>query len=189
MLKALVGASLMLVPVPAIPQTDPAGPVPKVICRQDHGYSAGTAFRIGPHLLVSVNHVTSAGRCEIDGQPIYVLYASPKADFSILSDDRSGKWLKVDCRGYIKGHTYVAVGHARAMDDLTLVPMVSTGLTYGSLSLLAGVFTAQPGQSGGPILDGETGSVVGTVNTAEWSRGLTGSIELRGTSICGGNAA
>jgi hypothetical protein len=189
MLKALLGASLMLAPAPAVPQTNPTGPAPKVICRQEHGYSAGTAFRIGPHLLVSVNHVTSAGNCEIDGEPIHILYASRKADFSILSDDRLGKWLKVDCGGFVKGRMYVAVGHARAMDDLTFVPMVATGMTSGSLSILAGVFTAQPGQSGGPILDGETGKVVGTVNTAQWDRGLTGSIELRGTSICGGGAA
>jgi hypothetical protein len=189
MLRSLLAAALVVVPAPAVPQTEPAPSVPKVLCRHEHGYSAGTAFRIGPHLLVSVNHVTSASRCEIDGEPIHVIYASPKADFSILSDARSGKWLKVDCSGFVAGHRYVAVGHARAMDELTLVPMVATGSTFGSLSLLAGIFTAQPGQSGGPIMDAETGRVVGTVNTAEWSRGLTGSVELKGTSICGGSAA
>jgi hypothetical protein len=189
MLRSLLAAALVIVPAPAVPQTTPVPSVPKVICRQEHGYSAGTAFRVGPHLLVSVNHVTSAGKCEIDSQPIQILYASTKADFSILSDDRSGKWLRVDCGGFVQGRKYVAVGHARAMDELVLVPMVATGLTDGHLSILAGVFTAQPGQSGGPIMDAETGRVVGTVNTAEWSRGLTGSVELKGTSICGGNAA
>lgn len=168
-------------------------PVPKVVCHQKAGYSAGSAFRIGPSLLVSVNHVTKAGNCVIDGQDIKVVYASPKADFSILSDTRPGKFLKVDCGGFVKGRRYLAVGHARALDQITLVPLVATGETVetnaGPLALLVGIFTAQPGQSGGPIMDAETGKVVGTVNTGDWERGLTGSVELKGTSICGGQEA
>jgi hypothetical protein len=68
--------------------------------------------------------------------------------------------------------------------------MVATGkYADAGMAALVGVFTAQPGQSGGPIIDAETHKVVGTVNAADWESGATFSVELRGTSICGGHDA
>jgi hypothetical protein len=184
-LRSLIAFSLLAVPQSAAPESAPvADPVPKVVCLHKDGYSAGTAFRVGPNLLVSVNHVTSSGNCQIDGRAIHIFYASAKADFSILSDDRAGKWLKVDCNGFVAGRKYLAIGHARAMDELTVVPMIATGQSDDGMAILGSVFEAQPGQSGGPIVDAETLAVVGTVNAADWENGLTYSVELKGTSIC-----
>lgn len=182
MLKLLIAASLTLAPMSsATPQTvAPLEPVPLVSC----GNSAGSAFRIGPHVLLSVNHVTSIGGCMIDGQPIKIAYASAESDFSILFDDRVGKWIPVDCGGFVAGRHYIAIGHARGLDQMVGVEMVATGETANGQALLVGVFTAQPGQSGGPIIDAETRKVVGTVNTGDWEDGITGSVELRGTSVC-----
>jgi len=192
LLRGLVAASLLASNSPAVPQTVEPDPVPKIVCihQSEHEYTAGTAFRIGPNLLVSVNHVIKDGACQMQGQPIHVIYKSPKTDFAMLSDDRKGQFLKVDCEGFKAGHLYLAVGHARAMDDLTVVPIVATGqYADDGMAVLVGVFTAQPGQSGGPIIDAETKKVVGTVNAANWASGATFSVELKGSSVCGGHDA
>lgn len=190
MLKLLFAASVALASSPAIPQTQarvfiPVDTVPLVDCAT----TAGSAFRIGPHLLLSVNHVVSGTRCQISGQPIHVDYKSRKADFAELSDSRDGQWLKVDCGGFVAGHEYLAIGHARGIDELTSVKLVGTGFNDDGMARLTGVFTAQPGQSGGPIIDAETGEVVGTVNAANWEYGVTFSVELRGTWVCKGSLA
>lgn len=170
-------------PQPAIPQTaQPLEAVPLVMCPRDNGYSAGTAFRIGPRLLLSVNHVTSEPNCKTDGQPIKVIYSH--GDFSMISDSRDGKWLKVDCGGFVKGRFYVAIGHVRGSDSLTAVPMIALGINSDGFAMLAGIFTAQPGMSGGPIIDVLTNEVVGTVNVADWEDGTTGSTELKETAVC-----
>jgi hypothetical protein len=182
--------ALALLSTPAIPQTAaqvfiPAATVPLVDCT----YSAGSAFRIGPHLLLSVNHVTSGLQCKIDGQYIRIEYKSRKSDFTELSDDRSGPWLRVDCGGFVAGREYLAIGHARGIEPLTTVKLTGTGYHDGNMARLVGIFTAQPGQSGGPIIDAETGAVVGTVNAANWEHGATFSVELKGTPVCGGDLA
>jgi hypothetical protein len=181
---------LALQPSPAVPLTIALQvPIPLVLCQNGNSLSAGTAFRIGPHLLLSVKHVTNIKNCAIDGEPIHVIYTSSKADFSMLSDDRIGGFLKVDCGGFVAGHRYVAVGHARAMDELTVVPMIATGKYEDGLSVLVGVFEVQPGQSGGAVIDLDTMKVVGTINAADWEEGLSFSTELSGTPVCGGERA
>ena len=173
------------VPVPLEPS------VPRVYCPQDDGgpYYA-TAFRISPHLLLSVKHVTSLAHCEIDGVPIHILYTSPTADFTILSDDRAGKWLTVDCEGFIAGRKYIAIGHPRAVDSVVAVPLIGTGnYSDDGEAVLVGVFTVQPGHSGGAIIDAVTHQVVGTINAANWEEGTSYSVELKKTPICTRNIA
>jgi hypothetical protein len=189
-LRSLIAFSLLALSAAATPQTRaqvfiPATAVPLVDCAE----TAGSAFRVSEHLLLSVNHVVSGADCKISGQPIHIEYKSRKSDFAAMSDDRSGQWLKVDCRGFIEGHEYLALGHARAMQELTAVPLTATGFYDDGMARLTGVFTAQPGQSGGPIIDAETGEAVGTVNAANWEYGTTFSVELKGTWICKGNVA
>jgi hypothetical protein len=41
-----------------------------------------------------------------------------------------------------------------------------------------------PGMSGGPIVDAETGRVVGTVNKENFEAGLSWSVQLKDTPIC-----
>jgi hypothetical protein len=186
MLRSLLAVAMLCYAPPAVPQTAvQLESVPLVDCMR----GAGTAFRIGPNILLSVKHVTNQVGCQIDGAPIRVSYTSAKADFSMLSDDRSGNWLKADCRGFIPGHLYLAIGHARGLDALAIVPMIATGDTEDGLAVLVGVFTAQPGQSGGPVIDAQTHEVVGTVNAADWEGGTTFSVPLKDTPVCKGTLA
>ena len=190
LVKAVCAAAMLLAPVSsAVPQTAPQtelGPIPKVVCRVSTGYIMGTAFRVGNGVFVTARHVINQGECSIEGQPVTILYKSPDSDYAILGDRRPGKFIPVDCDGYKTGNAYVALGHARGSDNLYAVDMIAVTLRYPGvpMSLLAGIFTAQPGMSGGPILDRETLKVVGMTNTGDWERGLTGSIQLKDTPIC-----
>ena len=186
MLKALAAMAL-LVSTPSVPQTvTPAPKIPRVVCFvTPTSLAMGTAFRIGPHLLLSVRHVTDEENCYIDGEAIKVTYKAPGQDFSILSDDRAGPFLKVDCGGFVKGRKYIAIGHARGLEQLTTVELTGTGTKSGQFSILSGIFTYVPGQSGGPTIDVETGAVVGTNNVYDMERGLSGSVALKDTPICG----
>lgn len=143
----------------------------------------GSAFKIGPHLLVSVAHVTNIGGCFINGEPIKVLRT--KGDFALLySDNVADKWLTVDCGGFQRGHSYIATGFARGLPIQTTIDIVDTGTSLGGFERLWGVFTVIPGQSGGAITDRDTGKVVGTINVYQAERGDSGSIPLKDTSIC-----
>jgi hypothetical protein len=191
MLLRVLAATLALVSAPAVPQTAvPAPEIPKVVClTSPTTLSLGTAFRVGPRTLLSVKHVTAEPNCSIDGEPIKVTYTSPDADFSILSDDRSGPFLKVDCSGFVAGRKYLATGHARGLDELTTIELTATGEKDGQFSILWGVFTLIPGQSGGVITDKETGAAVGMINVYKYEEGLSGSVALRDTPLCRGTVA
>lgn len=186
-LKVLLGLALLVFDGPTDLKIEPfrLEPVPLVIC----GNSSGSAFRIGPNLMLSVKHVTRLNGCMIDGQPQHLIYSSPKADFSMLRDQRAARWIKVDCRGFVAGRHYFAIGHARGLDQLTTVELIATGAYDDGMAVLAGIMTAQPGQSGGPIIDAETHQVVGTVNAANWEEGTTFSVELKQTPVCGSDLA
>jgi V8-like Glu-specific endopeptidase len=146
---------------------------------------AGTAFRVGPKLFLSVAHVTHNEGCTINDRPFKEL--AQQGDFAVLSYDVSdAHWLPIDCGGFKKGHRYVAIGYARAKETLTEVEMDSLGISDDGRALLNAVFVVIPGMSGGPVVDSETGKVVGTVNTYDNSTGYSGSVELHGTSVCKG---
>lgn len=185
MLRALVAAAALLVPSATTPATVDISPaaIVQVICPTATGYSAGTAFRIGHGLMLSVNHVTHYSRCTIDDAPVKVSYVAPDADFSMLGGGE-GSFLKIDCGGFVRGRKYLAIGYARGLPVETVVPLIGTGKSSGGLAVLIGIFTVVPGMSGGPIVDAETGAVVGTVNTYDFERGLSGSVELKGTPVC-----
>lgn len=189
MLRSVFAAALLAASPSNAPIVDPVelGPVPLVICHDGDQYVSGSAFRVGAGLFLSVNHVTSNKNCEIEGQPIRVLYHS--GDFSMLADNRPGKFLKVDCGGFIEGHEYVAVGHARGADKLTVVPLIATGQMVDGYAVLVGILEFQPGMSGGPVLDSETGMIVGTINAANWEEGTSFSVALKDTIVCQGRIA
>lgn len=181
---ALAGAASPVVPanLPAATQT---GMLPferpevvQVIC----GKSSGTAFYVGPNMLLSVAHVTSNAGCKIKGRPIKVLMIS--GDFSILSGEPSPVWLKIDCAGYKTGRKYTAWGYALGLYTLTSVDLVATDDWAWGLRRLWSVFTVIPGMSGGPSIDTETDRAVGTVNTYNSGRGDSGSVQLKDTPIC-----
>jgi hypothetical protein len=188
MLKALVGAALLAAPAsvaPAVPLLDQQ--IPKVVCPVYsgpvlRGWSMGSAFRIGK-LLLSVKHVTNYPECYINGKKITVVYTAPDQDFSIISDSE-GPFLKVDCGGFVKGRKYEAWGHARGLDQLTRVELEGTGATTDGYAILKGISVVIPGQSGGAVLDSETGKVVGTINAYDMPNGLSYSVPLANTAVC-----
>lgn len=181
----LVGAAPATAPVLSHALTrDGVSPTvyPQVV-RVDCGEFSGTAFRVGPQEMVSVNHVTSLPGCTIDGRPFTVnIHAG---DFSIITTvDEGSRWLKIDCGGFVAGRKYQAIGYARGLDTITEVDLTATGRTIGGFSILSGVFTVVPGQSGGAVIDAQSGAVVGTVNNYNSESGLSGSIALGSTALC-----
>lgn len=158
--------------------------VVKVDCRE----GSGTAFSVGPTVMLSVAHVTSLHQCLINGRPFKVI--GTHGDFSILQlPTAETRWLALDCGGFVAGHRYTAIGYAHGLDTQTTVDIEATGESIGGFARLTGVFNAIPGQSGGPVVDADTGKVVGTVNVYNAQAGDTGSTELRGTSVCRGGQA
>jgi V8-like Glu-specific endopeptidase len=143
---------------------------------------AGTAFRVGPDTLLSVAHVTHNRGCTINGKPFKEV--AQKGDFVVLAYDADPRWLKVNCEGFKKDRLYVALGYAQALPTLTEADMIATGLNAQGMAILASVFTVIPGMSGGPILDAETGEVVGTVNMFDPDSGSSLSVPLKGTPVC-----
>jgi len=178
LLPALASTALPLDP-PTVGDNHPM--VAKVSCLTGWG----SAFRVGKNYWLSVSHVTDNGHCMVNGEPISDLWTDPKRDFSIFRlTPGTGKSLGIDCAGFIPGRKYVAIGHARGMKEQTRITMTATGQTYGSIAELRGVFTVIPGMSGGPVIDKATGKVVGTINLYNPRGTESGSVELRGTSVC-----
>jgi hypothetical protein len=187
----LIVAATLLVSYPAVPQTvDPiivhTDAVMQVFCFNSEGISAGTAFRVGGKLGLSVNHVTSSGKCFIAGKPVRLSYKSPNSDFSMIDTDE-GAHLTADCGGYIKGRKYVALGYARGEKQIVAIEMTALGESdRNGQALFYSMVPVIPGQSGGPVLDEMTGRVVGVVNATNFEAGVSWSLPLKATPICKG---
>lgn len=172
-------------PTMAITQVAPYITDPRIV-RVDCDDGRGTAFRVGPDILLSANHVTIGENCRINGQQFDVVRAWQRSDFSIIYLPGTEGHLPIDCGGFVRGKRYLAVGYARGLDYQTVVEMYSVGGNEPMLHLgiLWGVSTVIPGQSGGPIFDAETMRVVGIVNVYDAPSGKSGSRELKDTEIC-----
>jgi hypothetical protein len=158
--------------------------VVRVICLT----GMGSAFWVGPHILLSVAHVTNLGLCAIDGNLIKVI--ETKGDFAVIYSDRpAARWFRVDCGGFKLRHKYTAIGYARGLPVQTSVDVTATGDVLSGFAKLWGVFTVIPGQSGGPMIDPDTRRPVGMVNVFDALAGLSGSVPLRDTPICHGGVA
>lgn len=169
--------------IPAISHPE----VLKVACvfQEDGKYlmRIGTAFRVGKRTYLTAAHVSHNPNCMMSGKPFKEIATA--GDFSVLTmDGIDGPWLTVDCSGYVRGKTYRALGYARGMKTQTEVDVIATGESVGAMSKMTGVFNFIPGQSGGPVLDDQTGKVVGIVNTYQAESGNSGSVELKTTSVC-----
>jgi hypothetical protein len=185
MIQQIFAALSLLLPstTPPFVVVQPSA-IPQVICFGKGYIDSGTAVRVGPSgLMLSVNHVTSSGVCFINGKPIKLLYKSPNADFTEMQGE-PGPYIPIDCGGYVKGHKYLALGHARAFSDITPVELTATGETQGGESELSGMWVVVPGMSGGPVLDMDTGMVVGLVAMENFEEGLSWSVPLSQTPVC-----
>jgi hypothetical protein len=151
--------------------------------------SSGTAFYVSPNVLLSVAHVTDDTPCRVGGKPFRVV--KQEGDFSVLQvDEPSAQWLRIDCRGFVRGQKYTAWGFARGLYTLTSIDILAKDEIYFGFSRLWGVFNVIPGQSGGPITPvDEPGVVTGTVNVYNAARGDSGSTALKDTSLCAGAQA
>lgn len=159
--------------------------VHKVSC--DEG--SGTAFRIGKNHWLSVAHVATLSHCEIDGRKVVVTEIDGKHDFARLDGESSGNGFRVNCSGFIPGHWYWAVGHAKGLPFQTALAVYATYARGGNgKRVLIGEYDFIPGMSGGPVLD-ELGQVVGTVNAFIPGTPISLSRELKETSICGADVA
>jgi hypothetical protein len=102
----------VLIPSPTAPEplpvsvVDPSAIVQIICVSQEGDVTAGTAFRVGKSLMLSVNHVVSGGQCFINREPVHVKYTSADSDFSML-DSGPGPFLKVDCGGFRADHKYL----------------------------------------------------------------------------------
>jgi hypothetical protein len=185
LMKALALASVAFSCVSATQSGIVAVEHPEIV-RVDCDHTRGTAFWVGPHILLTAAHVSGGKDCKINGEPLHVLRSGGKdGDLAVLQSERTAtRWLTVDCKGFVKGKEYAALGYARGLDTQTEVDTKATGEDVLGMARLWAVFHAVPGQSGGPMVDRETWQPVGIVNVYNPERGDTGSVELKRTSIC-----
>lgn len=192
----MIAASKALALLAAIPVIASAANGPRIGVEPSENYSVvrvdcdggvrGSAFWVGPNTLLTAAHVSTNAGCTIYGEPIHVVRQGGKdGDFAVLSSQhRSSYWLRMDCSGYVSGHTYAAWGYARGLATMTVIDIEAMDEDAWGMARLWGIFTHVPGQSGGPVIDPDTGKVVGVVNTYNAARGDSGSVELKRTSIC-----
>ena len=145
--------------------------------------SLRTAFRIKGGKLVSVNHVTRAQACSIDGLPIGRVDADPDLDFSVI-EAAGQNGFPISCEGYKPGQWYFAIGFAKGYRWQTMLMVLATfQKSANGQQILIGVPTFIPGMSGGPVLNAK-GEVVGTVNAYNSIFGLSFSRPLSDTALC-----
>lgn len=196
---ALAAAALASAHSPAYPQTNPlwhfadaapakneAGIDPAThpeIVRVDCADSRGSAVKVSSYVLLTVAHVTDGEDCRINGRPIHII--SKKGDFAVVSTGETfDRWLAVDCGGFVAGRKYVAIGFARGLSSQTSIDAEAMGTSIWGFYRLWGVFTVIPGMSGGGFIDEASGRLVGMVNVYDARRGDSGSVALKGTSVC-----
>lgn len=160
--------------------------VHKISC--DEG--SGTGFRVGLNHWYSVAHVTAMHNCAVDGAKIAVTEQDGARDFSRFDTAAAApNGLRVNCHGFIPGHWYWAIGHARGAEFQTAIALYATYAKAGDgKRVLIGEYDVIPGMSGGPVMD-MNGEVVGLVNAYVMGTPISLSRELKTTSVCGGDIA
>jgi len=207
MLTRLLAASLALVSVPAIPQATPMTPAklikllprseplqPDVVFqdyplvkRVDCIEGRGSGFRVGENHMFTAAHVASLTNCMIEQMPISVTEQDDLNDFASFDvADGVPHGLAIDCDGYKPSHWYWAIGYAMGRNTQTAVQVYATiFFDPDGQRILIGHHAFVPGMSGGPVIDPDTGKVVGIVNAYDPANGISISSELKFTSACG----
>jgi hypothetical protein len=194
MIVKALAALLALVPVSATPQTTLASSLELVhyplVHRVDCLEGRGTAFRVGGTHWLSVAHVTALHACSIDNQPITVTEQDGKRDFAQLDAGiMPANGFKINCKGFVPGHWYFAIGYPWGGPVQVLIPLYATYAKSGSgLRILIGEDAVIPGMSGGVVMN-DKGEAVGTINAYIPGTGVSMSRDLRDTSVCGGDIA
>jgi hypothetical protein len=132
--------------------------VPLVKCTD----SLGSAVRISDDVVISAAHVTDGEDCEIDGEPMQVVYTALGVDFTAARVKMAEGYVAiVSCEGIIPGERYYAFGHALGGKP-NVEPLIGTNKKYenGGTSLRGRVF---PGMSGGMVANAEGAFVAITI--------------------------
>lgn len=169
--------------------------IKRIFCNNETSQLVGTAFIVEGDQLVTAEHVIGDKPilCTIDSKPVKMLYRSKALDFSVVGWPTLGRQrYEIDCRGFITGQTYYAIGFPNHGNDFVVTPLTATadfadaydpksGLQFVHVRTLIGPI--YPGMSGGPIINIQ-GKVVGTVQATSVGS-IARSRELRDTYLCG----
>jgi hypothetical protein len=183
---------IRLLPAATPQQSDLVAQEYPLVHRVDCFEGRGSAFRVGQNHWMSVAHVTALHLCEIGGDPFTVTNQDGADDFAQMDTDTGvPNGLPIDCRGFVPGHWYWAIGYPGGHERQLAVAIYATIYTaeQNGQRIFVGVHTVIPGMSGGPVLDPQTGAVVGTVNAYDPDDHLSFSRELKDTAACRSNIA
>lgn len=155
----------------------------------------GSGVWIGPHLLVSADHVVSQTvGCAADGRPARMLREYGELDFAVLAGQNpGGLYAPFSCAGIQPGHSYEAVGYAFGFTHLSRAGWLALpGLVGdpGFVGLARFLGLSMPGMSGGLVYDRRSGLFAAIINATHgdppeeaWGR------QLADTYLCQRGAA
>lgn len=186
-------AGVMFLVSAAPPEIDFA-PVPmftyvKAVRQLFCGRTRGTGFYTGAQALTSANHVTEGNNCGTDNEVIQTVYADAKLDFSSSRVTQAGEPLQVDCNGFKEGREYIGIGYAHGQEIQRVVvvspnSLISPLYQWEDFTTLVGRERLIPGMSGGPVVDAETGKVVGIVRGYNGVPGISYARDVKDTPLC-----
>jgi hypothetical protein len=163
-----------------------------LVHRVDCFEGRGSAFRVGKNHWMSAAHVTRLHFCSVALSPLTVTYQDETADFAEF-DTPLGvpNGFPIDCGGFKPGHWYWAIGYPNGGVQQIAIALYATIYRHDGdgFRIFVSPHDVIPGMSGGPILDPDTGAVVGTVNANNDEYNLSFSRELKDTVACKGSVA
>jgi S1-C subfamily serine protease len=164
------------------------------IARIQCGQWVGTGSYLGNGLILTAMHVAAGGNCEADDEPAKLVISTPGLDYAILRTVAAQSTRElIDCSGYHEGQALLATGFAEGALRTVTQRLTASGSYviqkqfYGE-AILRGSVTQ--GMSGGPIVDLNTGALVGIVN-ANTDDGITQvlSLPVSETALCRSNVS
>lgn len=163
-----------------------------LVHRVDCFEGRGSAFRVGENHWMSVAHVTGLHLCTVALSSLHVTNQDTADDFAQF-DTPLGvpNSFAIDCGGFKPGHWYWAIGYPGGGSQQAAIAIYATAYKHDGdgFRIFIGAHDVIHGMSGGPVLDPETGAVVGTVNANNDDYRLSFSRELKDTAACKGHIA
>jgi S1-C subfamily serine protease len=192
---SLAGAKLP----PAAETTINLDLIRQVLCIKDGEGGTGTMFYIGDGKFLTADHVSADRTCTdlATGQPLTILKRDKLKDIALLKMDIPTEQIqykfKLNCKGFKKGKSYYAFGYHYIL-GYQGNRLVATKKFTGSDFIVDDVYKMEglrvlvgfiiQGMSGGPIIDMETGEVIGLNNVTGSGGSRAYSRELKDTFIC-----